>query len=135
MRAMASTASPLGFPLRSHFAMVTRAVFRIRLTFHDFSCVITTRPSPSGAAQIAVGLGRPSLVNVVSRMYSLFATSAKVTGTYANLAGFSLRGRPRFPAAPAADRPECLLQAAPTCRDLPPPAGVRPCRAAPTDWT
>ena len=61
--------------------MVTRGVLRIRLTFQDVSCVIATRPSPAGAAQMAVGLGLPSLVNVVSRMYSDLATSAKVTGT------------------------------------------------------
>src|SRR4051812_10114222 len=115
--------------------MVTREVFLIRLTFHDFSCVMTTRPSPLGAAQIAVGLARPSLVNVVSRMYSLFATSAKVTGTYANLAGFSPRGRLRSPAAPAADRRGCRPPAAPTSLDPPPRAGARPCRATPTDWT
>ena len=48
--------------------MVTRGVLRIRLTFHDFSWLIATRPSPRGAAQMAVGLGVPSLVNVVSRM-------------------------------------------------------------------
>src|SRR6476659_1954351 len=131
MRATASTGSPLGFPLRSHFAMVTREVFRIRLTFHDFSCVITTRPSPLGAAQIAVGLARPSLVNVVSRMYSLFATSAKVTDTYANLAGVSPRGRLRFPATPAADRAGCRHPVVSTCLDSPPRAGARPCRAAP----
>src|SRR5215213_11122392 len=99
MVATASTASPLGLPTRSHSAIVTRGVLRMRLTFHDDSWVMTTRPSPLGAAQIAVGLGRPSLVNVVSRTYSLFATSAKVTGTSANLAAFSPRGRLRFPAA------------------------------------
>src|SRR4029077_14660428 len=79
--AVASTASPLTLPLRSHGAMVTRGVLRIRLTFQDFSWVMTTRPSPAGAAQMAVGLGLPSLVNVVSRMYSDFAMSAKVAGT------------------------------------------------------
>src|SRR4051794_6167502 len=79
--AVASTASPLGLPVRSHGAMVTRALLRIRLTFHDFSSVMTTNRSPAGAAQMAVGLGRPSLVNVVSRMYSDLATSANVAGT------------------------------------------------------
>src|SRR6478672_5402773 len=83
---MASTASPLGLPLLSHGAMVTRGVLRIRLTFQDCSWVMTTNRSPAGAAQMAVGFGLPSLVNVVSRMYSDLATSAKVTGTNTNLA-------------------------------------------------
>ena len=87
--AVASTASPFGFPRRSHTAMVTRGVLRMRLTFHDFSWVIATRRSPSGAAQIGVGLGLPSLVNVVSRMYSALATSAKVAGMAPNVAAGS----------------------------------------------
>jgi hypothetical protein len=61
--------------------MVTRGVLRIRFTFHDVSCVMTTNRSPSGAAQMAVGFGLPSFVNVVSRMYSDLAISAKVMGT------------------------------------------------------
>jgi hypothetical protein len=57
-------------------------VLRIRLTFQDFPSLMTSRRSPSGAAQIGVGLGRPSLVKVVSRTYCALATSAKlgVTG-------------------------------------------------------
>src|SRR6476661_7771408 len=85
MAAVASTGSPLGLPVRSHLAMVTRGVFRMRLIFQDCSWVITTRPSPEGAAQMAVGLGLPSLVNVVSRMYSDLAISANVTGMTPNL--------------------------------------------------
>src|SRR6478752_4697911 len=119
MAAVASTGSPLGLPVRSHLAMVTRGVFRMRLTFQDCSWVITTRSSPCGAAQMAVGLGLPSLVNVVNRMYSDLATSANVTGMRSNLlprvaslspssgetpsAGpttLTLRGGARFPASP-----------------------------------
>jgi hypothetical protein len=39
---------------------------------------MTSKRSPSGAAQIAVGFGLPSLVNVVSRMYRALATSSNV---------------------------------------------------------
>ena len=53
----------------------------MRLVFHDPSSVITTIRSPSGTPQMAVGLGLPSLVNVVSSMYLDLATSAKVSGT------------------------------------------------------
>ena len=48
------------------------------MTFQDFAWVMTSSRSPSGAAQMAVGLGLPSFVNVVSRMYSALATSANV---------------------------------------------------------
>ena len=65
--------------------MVTCDVLRIRLTFQELSWVMTTKRSPSGAAQMAVGFGLPSLVKVVSRMYSDLATSAKVTGMAPNL--------------------------------------------------
>ena len=73
-------------------AIVTRGVLRIRLTFHDFSSVMTSSRSPSTAAQIGVGLGRPSLVNVVSRMYCALARSAKVgvtVSTYSRTLTFS----------------------------------------------
>ena len=40
--------------------------------------VITSSRSPLTAAQIGVGFGRPSLVNVVSRMYCVLARSANV---------------------------------------------------------
>ena len=60
--------------------MVTRGVLRMRLTFQDCSWVIATRPSPRGAAQMAVGLGLPSLVNVVSRMYSDFGDLGECHG-------------------------------------------------------
>src|SRR5260370_1410146 len=79
--ATASIESLFGLPRGSQIARVTRGVLRIRLTFHGVSWVMTSNRSPSGAAQMAVGLGLPSLVNVVSRMYSDFATSAKVAGT------------------------------------------------------
>src|SRR5262245_40513846 len=87
MAAVASTASLLGLPRTSQIATVTRGVLRIRLTFHESPSVMTSRRSRSGAAQITVGLERPSLVNVVSRMYLALATSAKVTGTPPNLLG------------------------------------------------
>src|SRR5271166_2328495 len=141
-------------------ANVTRGVLRIRLTFQELPTVITNRRSPrslSKAAQIGVGLGRPSLVKVVNRMYWDLARSAKVGVTLSNLTreqtqsrtrmGFRVRlcvcsrGRtsprdhPRFPAAPGAGRRGFPLPAWPTCRGRPLPAGVRPYRAAPTDWT
>ncbi len=74
---MAPTASPLGLPLRSHSAMVTLGVLRMRLTFQDCSPVMAIRRPPSAMAQMAVGLGLPSLVKVVSRMYSDQAMSEK----------------------------------------------------------
>src|SRR5689334_23689011 len=81
MAAVPSTASLVGRPFMVQVASVTRGVLRIRLTFHDFSWVMTRSRSPrclSRAAQIGVGLGLPSLVNVVSRMYCALARSAKV---------------------------------------------------------
>src|SRR5882757_2643037 len=66
--ATASIESLFGLPRGSQIASVTRGVLRIRRTFHESSSVTTKRRSPSGAAQIAVGYGLPSLVNVVSRM-------------------------------------------------------------------
>ena len=71
-------ASLFGCPPLSQIASVTRGVLRIRLTFHEFAPVMTSRRSSLLAAQIAVGLARPSLVNVVSRMYCALAMSAKV---------------------------------------------------------
>src|SRR5436309_5190311 len=85
MAAVPSTASLVGRPRMVQVAMVTRGVFRIRLTFHDFASVITSSRSPSTAVQIGVGLGRPSLVKVVSRMYCDLARSAKVGVTAVNL--------------------------------------------------
>src|SRR6185312_7401999 len=89
--AVPSTASLFGRPRMSHTAIVTRGVLRIRLTFHAFPSVITSRRSPSAAAQIGVGLGRPSLVKVVSRMYCALARSAKVGVTGANLRVLALQ--------------------------------------------
>src|ERR1700692_2840439 len=66
-------------------ANVTRGVLRIRLTFQELPTVITSRRSPSTAAQIGVGLGRPSLVKVVNRRYCALARSAKVGVTVSNL--------------------------------------------------
>ena len=43
--------------------------------------ILTAAHCLSGATQIAVGLGRPSLVNVVNRTYCALATSAKVGAT------------------------------------------------------
>jgi dienelactone hydrolase len=49
---------------------------------HSFANKLPGQPlSPSGAAQIGVGFGRPSLVNVVSKMYLDLATSANVSAT------------------------------------------------------
>src|ERR1700730_6275433 len=81
MVAVASVASLFGLPRTSHTASVTRGVLRIRLTFHEPSSVMTSSRSPSGAAQIGVGLGRPSLVNVVNRRYFALETSSKVGAT------------------------------------------------------
>ena len=75
-------------------ASVTRGVLRIRLTFQDFPSVMTSSRSPlslSKAAQIGVGLGRPSLVKVVSRMYCALASSAKVGVTVPNLPALTLQ--------------------------------------------
>src|ERR1700722_18449913 len=93
MTAVASRASLFGFPCMSQIASVTRGVLRIRLTFHDFPWVIISRRSPSLAAQIAVGLGRPSLVKVVSRTYCALATSAKVGATGPVSSGLVVGGR------------------------------------------
>jgi len=49
------------------------------LTFQAFFSVITSARSPSRAIQIGVGLGRPSLVNVVNRTYWALDTSSNVT--------------------------------------------------------
>ena len=65
----------------SQTASVTRGVLRIRFTFHAFSSLMTSSRSPSEAAQTGVGLGRPSLVKVVSRTYCALATSAKLGAT------------------------------------------------------
>src|SRR6185312_3632425 len=82
MTAVPSTASLVGRPFIVQVASVTRGVLRIHLTFHDFSWVMTRSRSFSRsfskAAQIGVGLGLPSLVKVVSRMYCALARSAKV---------------------------------------------------------
>ena len=86
MVATASTGSPLTLPVRSHSAMVTRGVLRMRLTFHESLPVITRARSPSAAIQIAVGLGLPSLVNVVSETYWDLITSAKLGAITTNLA-------------------------------------------------
>ena len=75
---MPSTASLVGRPPMVQVASVTRGVLRIRLTFHELPWVITNSRSWSTAAQIGVGLGRPSLVKVVSRMYWALARSANV---------------------------------------------------------
>src|SRR6516162_8268316 len=72
------TASLVGRPPMVQVASVTRGVLRIRLTFHDFAPVMTSSRSPSAAAQIGTGLGRPSLVKVVSKMYCDLASWAKV---------------------------------------------------------
>ena len=80
MVAVASMASLFLRPRISQTASVTREVLRIRLTFHAFSSLMTSRRSPSEAAQTGVGLGRPSLVKVVSRTYCALAMSAKLGG-------------------------------------------------------
>jgi hypothetical protein len=59
----------LGFPSEPDLTSVTRWVLRMRLTFHELSSVMTSSRSPSGAPQIAVGFGVPSLVKVVSSRY------------------------------------------------------------------
>ena len=59
---------PSGLPRGPHSASVTRGVLRMRLAFHDSSSVMTSSRRRRARAQIAVGLGLPSLVNVVSRM-------------------------------------------------------------------
>ena len=61
--------------------MVTRGVLLIRLVFHDPASVLTSSLPSSGTAQMGVGLGLPSLVKVVNRMYLDSATSSNVTGT------------------------------------------------------
>ncbi|KDE97353.1 hypothetical protein Y900_000015 [Mycolicibacterium aromaticivorans JS19b1 = JCM 16368] len=53
-------------------------MLRIRFTFQDTRSVMTSIRSPSGTPQMAVGLGLPSLVNVVSSRYFDWATSWKV---------------------------------------------------------
>src|ERR1700751_1767582 len=85
MAAVPSTGTLVGRPRRVQVASVTRGVLRIRLTFHDFSSEITSNRSPSTADQIGVGLGRPSLVKGVSRMYCALARSARVGVTVLNL--------------------------------------------------
>jgi hypothetical protein len=57
---------------------VTRGLLGIRLTFQAFFSVINRAASPSGTTQIGVGLGRPSLVNVVGETYLALVTSANV---------------------------------------------------------
>src|ERR1700744_1847505 len=81
MVAVASMASPFGWPPISQTASVTRGVLRIRFTFHDFSWVMTSSRSPWGGAQTGVGFGAHALVKVVSSTYCALATSAKVVGT------------------------------------------------------
>ena len=68
-RATASTGSPLSLPSTPHFWMVTRGVLLMRLVFHEPSSVLINSLSPSGTPHTGVGLGRPSLVNVVSSRY------------------------------------------------------------------
>ncbi len=69
IRATASTGSPFTLPSTPHFWIVTRGVLLMRLVFHDPLSVLITSLSPSGTPQIGVGLGLPSLVNVVSNRY------------------------------------------------------------------
>ena len=69
LRATASTGSPLGLPRTPHFWIVTRGVLLIRLVFQEPSSVLINSLSPSGTPHTVVGLGRPSLVNVVSSRY------------------------------------------------------------------
>jgi hypothetical protein len=59
----------LGLPNAALLAIVTRGVLLIRFVFHDPSSVMTSSLSPSGTTQIGVGLGWPSLVNVVNSKY------------------------------------------------------------------
>jgi hypothetical protein len=59
----------LGLPKGEHFWMVTRAVLSIRLVFQEPSSVLINSLSPSGTPHTGVGLGRPSLVNVVNSRY------------------------------------------------------------------
>ena len=61
--------------------MVTRGVLLIRLVFHDPASVLISSLPSLGTPQMAVGLGLPSLVKVVSRMYFDVTTSSNVSGT------------------------------------------------------
>src|SRR5580693_4883712 len=92
-RATASTSSLFGLPNAALFAIVTRGVFLIRLVFHDPSPVITRSLLPSGTPQIGVGLGRPSLVNVVSSRYFDLMMSWKLAATLLFISA-SPRSRP-----------------------------------------
>jgi hypothetical protein len=62
-------------PNAALLAIVTLGVLLIRFVFHDPSSVMTSSLSPSGTPQIGVGLGRPSLVNVVNSRYLDLMTS------------------------------------------------------------
>src|SRR5689334_20433104 len=77
--ATACTGSPLGLPRALDFWMVTRGVFLIRLVFHDPSSVEISSLSPSRTPHTGVGLGLPSLVNVVSSRYFESAMSWNVS--------------------------------------------------------
>src|ERR1700758_276535 len=97
---MPSTASLFGLPSAVLRAIVTRGVFLIRLVFHDPSSVITKSLSPSGTPQIGVGLGRPSLVNVVKSRYLDLMTSWKLGATLFSSGRWKSGGkypRPHFP--------------------------------------
>ena len=69
LRATASTGSPLTLPSTPHFWMVTRGVLLMRLVFHDPSSVLINSLPPEGTPHTGVGLGLPSLVNVVKSRY------------------------------------------------------------------
>lgn len=135
MVALPWTPALVAQPRTLQVASVIRGLLRIRLTFHAFPADIASSRSPSAAAQMGVGLGRPSLVNVVNRMYFALAKSANVGVTAPSLPVANRPDRPRFPTAPDATDRECSVASRPTCCGHSPPADVRSYSAMPTGWT
>ena len=109
-RARASTATPRGFPVNEHGAIVTRPSRRMRFTLPVLRSVQTSSSPPTSAAHTGVGTGVPSVRKVVSSTYvasRMRVRSSVMRSSY--VAASAPRGRrirhsshPAAPAAPAA---------------------------------